>query len=296
MNVKKNLQTNGLFLVLLLLIITSFFIFFNPEESPILQVHFIDVDQGDSILIQTPNRQNILIDGGEENQGPYLKGYLEDHGVKHLDMVIGTHPHADHIGGLPFILSHFSTEIVYLPPVAHTTGAFEELLTTLERENITLKKIPSPEQIAFEENLFLEFLSPHRDYQNALNNWSIVLKLTYENHSFLFTGDIESAAEANLIQDYPANILSADVLKVPHHGSSSSAGMKFLEVVRPSISIISSGKENPYGHPHKDTLDRLYRISSVLYRTDLQGSIVLQSDGQDLWSTRSPIRPDTTTH
>ncbi len=293
--VKKILQSPISFMLFLLLIITSFLFFFNDftgEDPFVLQVHFIDVGQGDSILIQTPQKQNILIDGGEKDQGIFLKGYLEKQGVKHLHMVIGTHPHADHIGGLGFILENFPTDLIILPPVVHSTRTFEDLLRTIELHNIPLKPTPSPEPYTFEENLTLEFLGPHRDFQDHLNNWSIVLKLTYVDHKFLFTGDIEVGAETALIQDYSSKILSAHVLKVPHHGSSTSSTEPFLEAVSPNISVISSGKENPYGHPHKETVERLFRFSPVVYRTDLQGTILLKSDGVELWSPTPPISLD----
>ncbi len=294
--VKNILQSPISFLLFLLLIITSFLFFFNDfhqEDASILQVHYIDVGQGDSILIQTPQNRNILIDGGEKNQGSFLKGYLEKQGVKHLHMVIGTHPHADHIGGLGFILENFSTDLIILPPIAHTTKTFEDLLSTIERENIPLRSIPSSEPYLFENNLILEFLGPHRDFQDHLNNWSVVLKLTYLNHRFLFTGDIEYAAENALIQDFSPETLSSHVLKVPHHGSSTSSSLSFLEAVAPRISVISSGKENPYGHPHKETVERLLNFSPHLYRTDLQGTILIESDGVELWSPTSPISHDT---
>lgn len=293
--VKNILQSPISFLLFLLLIITSFLFFFNDfhqEDASILQVHYIDVGQGDSILIQTPENRNILIDGGEKSQGSFLKGYLEKQGVKHLHMVIGTHPHADHIGGLGFILENFPTDLVILPPVAHTTKTFEDLLSTIDQKNILLRPTPSSEPYLFEDNLSLEFLSPHRDFQDQLNNWSVVLKLTYVDHRFLFTGDIESAAETVLIQNYSSETLSVDVLKVPHHGSSTSSSVPFLEAATPRISVISSGKENPYGHPHKETVERLSNFSPFLYRTDLQGTVLLKSDGVELWSPTSPLARD----
>jgi len=294
--VKKILQNPISFLLFLLLIITSFSLFFNDfhqEDASILQVHYIDVGQGDSILIQTPESRNILIDGGEKSQGNFLKGYLKKQGVKHLHMVIGTHPHADHIGGLEFILENFSTDLIILPPVTHTSKTFEDLIDTIERENIPLSATPSSDSYLFEDNLTLEFLGPHRDFQDQLNNWSVVLKLTYVDHSFLFSGDIESAAEAALLQDYSQDTLSADVLKVAHHGSYTSSSVPFLKAVTPRISVISSGKENPYGHPHKETVERLFNFSPLLYRTDLQGTILLKSNGIELWSPTVPISKDT---
>lgn len=289
---EKMLKSSVFFLVFLLIIITLFFIFFNdfPREDPsILQVHFIDVDQGDSILIQTPNNQNILIDSGEQKHGSFVKRYLKNQGVKHLHMVIGTHPHADHIGGLPLILESFPTDMIIIPPVSHTTQTFEELLNTIEKENIPIQPIPSSKPYVFEDNLTLEFLSPHRDFKDHLNNWSIVLKLTYRDHKFLFTGDIEYGAETALLQDYCTQTLNSHVLKVAHHGSNTSSAYAFLEAVNPVISVISVGKENPYGHPHKETIERLEYFSPFLYRTDLQGTLVLKSDGIKLWSPKPPL-------
>ena len=293
--VKNILQSPISFLLFLLLIITSFLLFFNDfhqEEPSILQVHYIDVGQGDSILIQTPKNRNILIDGGEKSQENFLQGYLKKQGVKHLHMVIGTHPHADHIGGLGFILENFSTDLIILPPITHTTKTFEDLLDTIEKENIPLRATPSSDSYLLEEHLTLEFLSPHRDFQDQLNDWSIVLKLTYVEHRFLFTGDIESAAETALLQDYSQDTLSTDVLKVSHHGSSTSSSIPFLKAVAPKIVVISSGKENPYGHPHKETVERLFNFSPRLYRTDLQGTILLKSDGKELWSPTAPLSKD----
>lgn len=254
-----------------------------------LQIHMIDVDQGESILIVTPSQKTILIDGGEVAQGKKVKAYLTKHNIDKIDLLIGTHPHSDHIGGLTEIVNNFKIGEVIMPEKMHTTRAFERLLTAIESKGLSITPPPVGDTIQFDTDISLHFLGPLKDYGDNLNLWSIVFRLDYKNKSFLFTGDTEVPAENDLMDTYNADDLKAHVLNIAHHGSSTSTSEQFLDYVSPEIALISLGKDNSYGHPHREIMERLQKANVLIYRTDLQQSVVLISDGEDIWSNHEPM-------
>lgn len=251
----------------------------NSEESEEAQtektqvaVHFIDVGQGDSILIQTPYK-NVLIDGGEKDSG--VVDYLRGLGVKELDIVIGTHPHADHIGGLIEVFEAFKVYEVIDPGVVHTTKTFEDYLRTIDRLDIKFTEGRAGDMRTLGGDVKLEIIHPKSGSAEKVNNISIVAKLTHSDISFLFTGDIEAEVEQELLfSDYD---IESDILKVGHHGSNTSTSTSFLRKVKPKVAIIMLG-ENSYGHPHEEVLSRLKNIE--VYRTDIDGSIIVTTDGE----------------
>lgn len=278
-------------LVILLSLLTILSSCQSLKDSDNLSVHIIDVNQGDSILIITPNDKTILIDGGDPSEGENVITYLKRHGVKRINLLVGTHPHADHIGGLIDVIEYFPIDEFYLSPKIHTTKTYEKLLLAADKKRLHITPVDKSFRIAFDDSITLHFITPIKDYENDLNLWSIVMKMDYMNQHFLFTGDTEAISEKDMINLYGKALFKSNVLKVAHHGSSTSSSQEFLEAVQPEIAVISCGRDNSYGFPHKETLERLSKFNLHLFRTDYQGTIILESDGQKIWSHKKPYRP-----
>ena len=256
-----------------------------------LIVHYIDVGQGDSELIQIPGNINILIDGGPKSSSNKVVSYIKALGIDTLNIVISTHPHEDHIGGLISVINSFKVNNIIDAGVNHTSKTFINYLNAIKEKNINYLT-PSPgESFDLTTDVKLIVYGPYKRYCNDLNNSSVVVKLIYGSTSFLFEGDAESKEESQLIAG--GLDLSATVLKVGHHGSKTSSTLEFLKKVNPKISVISVGKNNSYGHPAQITIDILLSLGSTVYRTDTTGDIIIESDGSNINITRgSPYIPD----
>ncbi len=278
------LLSTTLFLCLLLISGCS-----APEPSPLLSVHMIDVAQGDSQLIITPQQSVILIDAGDSLQGDRIAAYLTRHDINQIDHFILTHPHGDHIGGVHTILEQFHVSKVYLPPVVHISQLYEKTLDYLSTHKIPTTIVRDASSILKEDHLEVNILSSGQDFQRHLNNWSLVTHVSYGSQGFLFMGDAEIEAEEALMSSFHSTQLKASVLKAGHHGSSTSTSEPFLDVVMPDIVLISCGEDNPYFHPHPELIKRLENRQVWIYRTDLQGSIVLHSDGSRVFSHQPPV-------
>ena len=259
------------------------------DNSSWLTIHLIDVGQGDSQLIITPQGSTILIDAGDLLQGDVVAAYLTRQGVRSIDHFILTHPHSDHIGGVPTILEQFQVSQVYLPPVVHTSQLYERILNHLMTHQVPTNIIRETSSILVEDGLEVKILSSGRDFLDHLNNWSLVTHIAHQSQRFLFMGDAEAEAEEALMSNLHPSALRANVLKAGHHGSSTSSSDLFLDMVLPEIVLISCGENNPYFHPHPALLQRLEERNAWIYRTDLQGSIVLQSDGTRVVSHQQPF-------
>jgi competence protein ComEC len=262
---------------LLSILIATLFLATVSAASNNLTVHFIDVGQGDSELIQF-NNKNVLIDGGEQDMGPRVESYLREHGVSSLDIVVATHPHSDHVGGLITVLNDTSVKQVLDIGQSHPSPIYETFLTLVNQKNIPYKNPQKGQTIDLDPNLTIEVLNPPATlFSDDLNQNSIVLKVIFNKVSFLLMGDAGFEAENSILAS--GYDLKSNILKVAHHGSSSASSPTFLSKVRPAISVIEVGAGNDYGHPTKKTLDALQQIGSKIYRTDLDGSIVITTDG-----------------
>lgn len=243
-----------------------------------MQVHYIDVGQGDAILVQSAG-QNMLIDAGDNEHASGLVEYLKSAGVQKIDILVGTHPHADHIGGMDAVLQAFPVKAIYLPRVAHTSKSFQDVLDAVEAQNLKISTAKAGVSLPLTD-IKADILAPVKDSYEDLNNYSAVIRVICGNKVFLFMGDAEKEAEADILNS--GVNLKADVLKVGHHGSDSGTSEALLMAVKPQYAIIMVGAGNPYGHPHQETLTRLTNCSANILRTDLNGTIVISTDGSRL--------------
>ena len=246
----------------------------NPNN---LVIHFVDVGQGDCILIGQ-NNEYALIDAGNNEDGQLLVEYFKELGVKKFKYVIGTHAHEDHIGGIDNIINNFELDKFYMPDVITTTKTFEDVLDALLKKQKAFDTPKIGDKFKLND-LEFEVLYLGTD-KSDLNDTSIVLKLTYKNTTYLFMGDATSKVEKILINE--GKDLSSDVLKVGHHGSQYSSTATFLKKVNPSYAVIQVGQDNEYDHPKQVTLDKLNKLNTLTYRTDEQGTIILTSDGENI--------------
>lgn len=251
----------------------------DSETSNTVKVHFIDVDQGDAILIQYKDK-NMLIDSSTQKAEDKFLDYLKKLNIKKFDAVIATHPDEDHIGNMDEVIKKYSITNFYAPKATSTTKAFESMIRELKNKDLKIKPLKAGSTIDFDSDIQLEVFAPNSDSYEDSNNYSPIIKLTYGNNSMLFTGDAEKLSEKETLKK--GYNLESDVLKVGHHGSSTSTSKDFLKAVNPSIAIISCGKNNKYGHPHKETITSLEDSKVKYYRTDLDGTIVLVSDGTNI--------------
>jgi competence protein ComEC len=275
--------------VLLILAVSS------VTASENLTTHFIDVGQGDSILLQF-NGKNVLIDAGTQDAGPRVESYLRNHGVSSLDLLVATHPHEDHIGGLITILKDIPVKQVLDSGQPHSSQVYETFLTLIDQKNIPYNVAQRGQKITLDKDLIIDVLSPPPTlFSGDLNQNSIVLEVTYGKVSFLLMGDAGKEAESSLISS--SYDLKSDILKVGHHGSSSATSTAFLNDVKPAISIIEVGASNDYVHPTQQTLNALQGVGSTVYRTDTSGNIIITTDGltYSITTQKPPAVPASTT-
>lgn len=243
-------------------------------------VHFIDVGQGDAACIVTPDGHAALIDAGSNASEPQLISYLSKYRIKTLDYAIFTHPHEDHIGGADRVFAQYDVAHVLLSDDAEPTASYEHLLHAIDAEGCDVS-LACPGQTYALGDGTLTILGPADTAAFDGNNASILVRFDFGNTSFLFTGDAEEEAEAAALARSP-DALDADVLKVGHHGSSTSSTEPFLRSVTPSVAVISCGAYNDYGHPHSAVTDRLAAHTPHIFRTDTNGSIRIYTDGTAL--------------
>ncbi|MEG2657681.1 MAG: MBL fold metallo-hydrolase [Clostridium sp.] len=285
----KNMFTRPYYKFTILIMIICILCFFlgnmiSHESSDTIsnvetKVHFINVGQGDSILIQN-NKFNILIDSGPNSSSDKIIKYLKKYNIKTLDYVIATHPHEDHIGSMDDVINTFKINKIIMPKITSPDSDFSNMIKILKSKNLTITTPSDNSTIKLDENNYISFLWTGNLVDDNLNNYSLVIKYVNKNTSFLFTGDSEEIIEKKLLISNAS--LNSDILKVSHHGSKSSSSSEFLAKVTPLISIISCGVGNDYGHPHKETLTTLMNVNSHIFRTDINGNIVVKTDGESL--------------
>lgn len=243
-----------------------------------LIVDFIDVGQGDSILIRQGDHA-MLIDGGTSECKDDLLNFLKSENIQKFDYIVGTHPHEDHIGSLDDVINAYDFDTILFPKVTTTTKTFENLVNAVKNKNKKFTTPVSGNEYTLGDAKF-KILAPSSDSYQSLNNYSIVIKLTYGENTFMFTGDAETLSETEMLNSF--DDLTADVLKIGHHGSTTSTSKKFLNAVNPKYAVISVGKDNTYNHPTKTTMNKLEELKIPVYRTDEKGTIECVSNGKDI--------------
>jgi len=255
------------------------------DATGLLRVTFIDVGQGDSAWLNTPEGWDILIDGGTQSHGPGLVTYLQDQGVTDIEVLILSHPHADHVGGLVTVLENMEVDQALTNCQLYFGSTYQTFLSILTSKGISTDCVRDGDTLSWGTVVSATVANPPDPLMSGtgsdVNNNSVVLRVTYGSIDFLFTGDVESEAEEATLGRGPT--LEAEVLKVAHHGSNYSSTEAFLSEVAPEQAVISVGASNPYGHPAAQTLGRLANVGATIYRTDTQGTIVIETDGSTYW-------------
>jgi len=256
-------------------------------EEKTLTVHFIDVGQADCALLECGG-EYMLIDGGNREDGQLVVSYLEQLGVESLNTIISTHPHEDHLGGLPSVLAVYPAHTLLSPTVSYSSNLFDEFLYYAHQQGIPVE-VPEPGSVYSlgdnETGATVTILGPVKSY-DELNDTSIVCRVDYGETAFLFTGDMETTAENDMLDYWDIRIdWDVDVLKVGHHGSYSSTGYRFLNALSPAYAVIPCGVNNDYGYPHREPLARLKQAGCEIYRTDEMGTIIATTDGSRITFT-----------
>lgn len=253
------------------------------EDGDTLEVHYIDVGQGDSILIRQGD-QSMLIDAGNNNKGTTVWSYLLHQNVDHLTYAVGTHPDADHIGGMDVVLYKIDCDTVMLPACASNTKTYDELIQTIGQREQTVVTPKQGQIYTLGKASFQILTDTDKDYGDNTNDYSLAFRLTFGDTSFLFTGDAEKTAEQDMIAS--GLTIQSDVFKAAHHGADTANTEDFLTAVHPTYCVISCGEGNSYGHPRAGVLNQLRAMGVKVFRTDEQGTIVATSDGSTItWNT-----------
>ncbi len=254
----------------------------DKRPADLLVSHYIDVGQGDSEFIEFPNGETMLIDAGVYDAGATVTNYISSLGCTKIDYLVATHPHSDHIGGMRAVIDKFDIGTVYMPKVENNTYSYEKLLKSIKNKGAKIKNTKAGTNImksdAFE--ISVDALAPSGSKYDSLNNYSIVIRIKYRNNTLLYMGDAETLSEGEILKKYPD--LKADVIKVGHHGSSSSSSQALVDAVKPEYAIFSLAKNNDYHHPHKQVTERWKKSGAKLYRTDQCGTITVTSDGTEI--------------
>ena len=266
--------------IVIISIVISLCIIFIPRD---LKINFVDVGQGDSTFIITPKNKTILIDGGGSNTGSFDVGentllpYILDKGYNKIDLMIISHFDSDHVGGLLTILEEIKVEKVLIAKQEEQSENYKRFFNIVKEKNIPVIVGKRGDKINIEKDLYLDILFPESEQieENVINNNSLVFNIYYNNFSMLFTGDIEEIAEKRIIEITNKSRLKADIIKIPHHGSKTSSTRELLEIVLPKIALIGVGKDNLFGHPSSETIDKLDELEIKTYRTDINGEIMI---------------------
>lgn len=277
-------------------VISCFFIFIAlslgsavafGSENKEMKVHYIDVGQGDSILIETPNDKVILIDGGPPKAGDKIVTYLQEQNVREIDLLIATHPDFDHIGGLIKVMQSFPIKQIVDSGKLHTTKTYIQYINQIRKNKIPVNFVNKNERLSVDPQIQINVLNSYE--KNKSNNQSsIVLKLTYETIDFLFMGDIERRQELKIMEEED---IQSEIIKVAHHGSKTSSSLSFLQEVNPSIALLTYHKRNKFGHPVSRVIENLNKVDAQIYSTAVFGNVVIVTNGKDYFvlPEKSPI-------
>lgn len=292
--IKKNIKRNFFEILIILL---AFLIINNQDKiknlfnqnnnqnqndyintnNDLLKVHYLDVGQGDSIFIELPNNETMLIDAAESYQSENIINYLKNLNYQKIDYVIGTHPHTDHIGGLKDIINTFEIGKIYMPKVVSTTKTYESLLMAIKDKNLKINTAKAVTSIIDTDTLKINILAPNNSTYTELNNYSVVTKITYGTTKFLFMGDAEKISENEIKED-----VTADIIKIGHHGSNTSSSIDFIKKVNAKYGIISVGLNNKYNLPKEETITNWENSGTKIYLTSTNGTITAISDGTNI--------------
>ena len=292
--IKKNIKRNFFEILIILL---AFLIINNQDKiknlfnqnnnqnqndyintnNDLLKVHYLDVGQGDSIFVELPNNETMLIDAAESYQSENIINYLKNLNYQKIDYVIGTHPHTDHIGGLKNIINTFEIGKIYMPKVVSTTKTYESLLMAIKDKNLKINTAKAGTSIIDTDTLKINILAPNNSIYTELNNYSVVTKITYGTTKFLFMGDAEKLSENEIKEN-----VTADVIKIGHHGSNTSSSIDFIKKVNAKYGIISVGLNNKYNLPKEETITNWENSGTKIYLTSTNGTIRASSDGTNI--------------
>lgn len=292
--IKKNIKRNFFEILIILL---AFLIINNQDKiknlfnqnnnqnqndyintnNDLLKVHYLDVGQGDSIFVELPNNETMLIDAAESYQSENIINYLKNLNYQKIDYVIGTHPHTDHIGGLKDIINTFEIGKIYMPKVVSTTKTYESLLMAIKDKNLKINTAKAGTSIIDTDTLKIKILAPNNSIYTELNNYSVVTKITYGTTKFLFMGDAEKLSENEIKEN-----VTADVIKIGHHGSNTSSSIDFIKKVNAKYGIISVGLNNKYNLPKEETITNWENSGTKIYLTSTNGTIRASSDGTNI--------------
>lgn len=296
---KSKKAFSSILVVLILFVIGWQFITkFAPDTNPVssapttpalsenlLVAEFLDVDQADCELIFLPDNKILLIDAGNRGDGEEIVDYLKNKGITKIDYLVATHPHTDHIGGMSDVVDSFEIGQIFAPKVASgdvpTSKTYENFLTSVQKKGLKLKVAKAGSTLFEGDDYKAECFAPNSENYDELNDYSVVVKLSYGIHSFLFTGDAEALSEAEMLN--AGFNVDCDVLKVGHHGSHSSSSDAFLRATAPTYAVISCGTDNDYGHPHSETVEKLQNVEGIkkVIRTDFDNTIIFTADGKN---------------
>lgn len=258
----------------------------HAEQQMGMDVHFIDVGQGDCILIRTPKNKTILIDGGTPESGKKIMEFLKKNHIKKINLLIVTHPDVDHIGGLPKLMKSIKIDKILDSGKLYTTKAYRKYINQIAKQKIPVEIVEKNQMIKLDSSVKIRVLNTYEPFRDN-NESSIALKVTYKEMDFLFMADIEKEQEKRLMK---TENLHADILKVAHHGSRTSTSLSFLKEVNPKVAILTYGKKNDYGHPVDQVIKNLFEVNAFIFSTAVFGNITINTNGHDyyIWTERGP--------
>jgi competence protein ComEC len=284
------LRFRSIFLFTIAFFLTFAALYSTPAYSlPVkkMEVHFINVGQGDSIFVKTPNDKNILIDGGPPKAGKKVVNYLKELEIEKIDLLIATHPDRDHIGGLPVVMKDLKVKKVLDSGKLHITRAYANYMNEIRKQEIPLKVAKVGEHITIDSLIDFRILNAYSKRKNN-NQSSIALKLSYNDVDFLFLGDIEDKQEEKIAKKYDVR---AEIIKIAHHGSKTSSSEKFLEHVDPDVAIITYSKYNDFGHPVNRVIKKLFDLQAEIFSTAVYGDLVVHTEGKHylIYPQKTPL-------